>query len=84
MTICANCTKKSTFNFIGEKARYCVEHKLEGMIDVLNKSCHCGLAQLTYNIAGLKAAYCNSCKLEGMKNAFVENINPHYHPIFAR
>jgi hypothetical protein len=62
MTICSNCTKKATFNFMGKKARYCVEHKSEGMTDVLNKSCQCGLAQPTYNIAGLKAAYCSKCK----------------------
>lgn len=42
MTICGNidCNKKATFNIIGEKARYCVEHKTEEMVIIYN--CYCG------------------------------------------
>ena len=36
MTICKLCSKKATFNVIGEKAHFCATHKSEDMIDVVN------------------------------------------------
>ena len=39
MTICVNenCSKKATFNILGQKAKYCATHKEPDMVDVLNK-----------------------------------------------
>ena len=39
MPSCLKCSKKSTFNFVGLKPQFCLEHKDEGMIDVFNKKC---------------------------------------------
>ena len=35
----AGCTKRSSFDVAGGKGRFCVEHKLEGMMDVKSKRC---------------------------------------------
>jgi hypothetical protein len=67
MPSCLKCSKKSTFNFVGLKPQFCLEHKDEGMIDVFNKKCIvCNLSQPNYNLAGLKAEYCKSCKTAEM------------------
>ncbi len=34
-----NCDKQCCYNYFGEPARYCVSHKLEGMVDVSHKKC---------------------------------------------
>lgn len=68
MTICAdaNCTKKATFNYPGEKALYCATHKKIEMIDVLNKKCLCNASQPRWNFPGLQPICCVFCKKEGM------------------
>ena len=66
MTICKTCSKKASFNFIGEKARFCAAHKESEMVDVLNKKCSCGMAQPRWNFEGLPALFCSSCKEDGM------------------
>jgi hypothetical protein len=64
------CKIRSSFNFEGEtKALYCVSHKLDGMVDIKNKTCiysGCKI-QPKYNLEGeSKALYCVSHKLDGM------------------
>ena len=81
MTICTNCTKKATFNILGEKAKYCAEHKEPDMVDVLNKKCECNSSQPRWNFPGLKPLCCVSCKKEGMiethrKKCFCGKVRP--------
>ena len=81
MTICSNCTKKATFNILGEKAKYCAEHKEPDMVDVLNKKCECNSSQPRWNFAGLKPICCVLCKVEGMiethrKKCFCGKVRP--------
>ena len=54
MTICINenCTKKATFNILGQKAKFCAEHKDPDMVDVLNKKCECNNSQPRWNFSG--------------------------------
>ena len=81
MTICTNCTKKATFNILGEKAKYCATHKEPDMVDVLNKKCECNSSQPRWNFPGLKPICCVSCKKEGMiethrKKCFCRKVRP--------
>jgi hypothetical protein len=71
-TICVHdgCKTQPIYNVEGEtKALYCIKHKLEGMIDIKNKTCvhpDCK-TQPIYNVEGeTKALYCVKHKLEGM------------------
>ena len=51
------------------KALYCFTHKLEGMIDVKNKTCiyeGCKIQPNYNNEGSIKALYCSTHKLEGM------------------
>ena len=69
MTICKgeNCSKKATFNFEGQKAKFCMTHREELMVDVLNRKCVvCHEKQPRWNYEGLQSEYCGDCKLEGM------------------
>ena len=52
----------------GTGTQFCSRHKLDGMVNLLCKSCECGLSRPTYNYEGKSAAYCKDCRLEGMKN----------------
>ena len=81
MTICTNCTKKATFNILGQKAKFCAEHKDPDMVDVLNKKCECNSSQPRWNFPGLKPLCCVSCKKEGMiethrKKCFCGKVRP--------
>ena len=83
MTICINenCTKKATFNILGQKAKFCAEHKDPDMVDVLNKKCECNSSQPRWNFPGLKPLCCVSCKKEGMiethrKKCFCGKVRP--------
>ena len=83
MTICVNeiCTKKATFNILGERAKYCATHKEPYMVDVLNKKCECNSSQPRWNFPGLKPICCVSCKKEGMiethrKKCFCGKVRP--------
>jgi len=85
MTICVNdnCKKNASFNDPGKKAKYCKDHKTENMVDVLNKICHCGLAQPRWNYVGLQPEYCVSCKLPDMiephrKKCFCGKVRPSF------
>jgi hypothetical protein len=81
MTICSNCTKKATFNILGERAKYCATHKEPNMVDVLNKKCECNSSQPRWNFEGLKPICCVLCKKEGMiethrKKCFCGKVRP--------
>jgi len=70
MCIYPNCNVRSNYNIDGEtKALYCATHKLNGMVDVKNKTCiypNCKV-QPNYNINGeTKGLYCSTHKLDGM------------------
>jgi len=72
MCINPNCRVVPCYNFENEKkALYCAFHKLDGMIDVKNKTCiYPGCKVLPcYNFENeKKALYCVSHKLDGMVN----------------
>ena len=57
-----------SFNHQGLKPEYCSVCKLDGMINVKLKRCHCGKTQPIFNYQGLKAEYCSECKLDDMIN----------------
>jgi hypothetical protein len=62
-----NCNKIPSFNFQDLPAKYCSEHKLEGMINK-NKICKfkgCNKRSY-YGFKGKKCIYCSKHKLEGM------------------
>jgi hypothetical protein len=64
------CLVRPSYNFKGEhKGRFCIEHCLEGMVDVVSDMCQLCDKQATYNFSGeTKAIYCvKHCKL-GMEN----------------
>jgi Holliday junction resolvase len=62
------CKTRASYNIEGQKPRYCVVHKLEGMVDVKNKRCeHDGCKnRASYNIEGQQPIYCAEHKIEGM------------------
>jgi hypothetical protein len=67
---CVDCNKRPTFNKECEtKALYCLEHKKEGMVDIINKPCKSDGCKRrpTYNKEGnTKALYCSEHKTEDM------------------
>ena len=65
--ICVCGKAQPTFNFPGEKRKYCVQCKKEGMVDVISKRCDCG-SLATFNFPGEKRKFCSQCKKEGMEN----------------
>jgi hypothetical protein len=69
---CEKCDKRPIFNYEGKKmARFCFEHKLDKMIDVVNNLCiiqNCGI-RASFNYQGLKKGlYCAKHQLEDMIN----------------
>jgi hypothetical protein len=67
---CMECDVSPSFNLKGEKnPLYCVNHKKEGMVDVISKTCleiGCN-KQPCYNNSGeTKPLYCNQHKINGM------------------
>jgi hypothetical protein len=72
LCIHAGCKKRPVFNTEGQtKGLYCFKHKLDGMMDVINKTCihpECK-KQPSYNKDGeTKALYCATHKLDEMIN----------------
>ena len=65
-----NCNKIPSYNYINEKkAIYCVNHKLEHMIDIIHKKCvfeNCNKIPSYNYINEKKAIYCVNHKLEHM------------------
>lgn len=73
MAYCDTChTIKAIFNAPGEKkGKYCSTHKLEGMVNVINKMCEyqgCGGKRATFNIIGEKPKFCGEHARDGMIN----------------
>ena len=68
----AGCSKRPVFNLHGQtKGKFCVDHKLPGMIDVKNKVCdHDGCTKRpVFNLHGqTKGKLCSAHKLPGMIN----------------
>ena len=67
-----NCKKQPIYNVEGEtKGVYCSTHKLDGMVDIINKKCNyegCKTMPI-YNFEGeTNRLYCVAHKLEGMIN----------------
>ena len=66
------CIKEPIFNFVGEKkGMYCLEHKTDGMVDVINRSKLCKYKNCTtrgcFNFATEKCGlYCCTHKLNDM------------------
>lgn len=63
MVTCANCKKVTAiFNLPGEKTgKYCSAHKLDGMVNVINKMCEqqgCIGKRAIFNIIGEKPKFC--------------------------
>jgi hypothetical protein len=63
------CFKSPSYNYINEKKpKYCVDHKLENMVDVVNKNCifqSCSNRAI-YNMPDEKPLYCAAHKTENM------------------
>ena len=67
-----NCKIQPKFNNEGEtKGLYCSAHKLDGMINVINKTCNykgCKIRPTFNNEGETKGLYCSAHKLDGMIN----------------
>ena len=61
-----NCGKFASFNFEGEKPKYCGKCKKPSMILIYGKKCKCGESQPHFNYKGEKPEYCGKCKKTGM------------------
>ena len=63
------CDKYPIYNYEGEKAKYCVIHKLENMVNVVSKTCihpNCK-KQPVFNVEGqTKGLFCSEHKSENM------------------
>ena len=46
------CAKGPSFNVYGEKARFCMTHKEDGMVNVKNKRCEMCTKQPSFNLEG--------------------------------
>ena len=70
--LCENpiCDLHPNFGFKGQKARFCYQHKEEGMVDIISKRCenvNCE-KHATHGYKGQGYTYCSSHKVEGMIN----------------
>lgn len=69
---CIACNKIPTYNVIGSKTGlYCMEHKLEGMIDVRHQKCafdKCKTRPIYNYPTEIKPLYCNLHKKDNMIN----------------
>ena len=65
---CLICNKQPCYNYDGElNGIYCVDHKIEGMIDVKNKRCLLCNTIPCYNYEGeSNGIYCAIHKKDGM------------------
>jgi hypothetical protein len=73
MAFCDTCrTVKAIFNSPGEKkGKYCSAHKLNGMVNVINKMCEyqgCAGKRAIFNIIGEKPKFCGEHATDGMIN----------------
>jgi hypothetical protein len=84
-----DCNIQPTFNKEGEKkALYCSAHKMEGMVNVISKTCLECNKRPAFNTQGeKKALYCSAHKMEGMvdvKNKTCIHEGCNKHPIFNK
>jgi hypothetical protein len=68
LCIFKDCQSRPSFNFEGEKARYCSEHKCENMIDVHHRKCKHSGCKLTasFGVEGGTNDFCSKHKKETM------------------
>jgi hypothetical protein len=68
----SGCGKTASFNILGEKKGiFCAGHKLDGMRNVIDKTCeneNCSNKRATFGFPNEKPKYCNSHYLDGMVN----------------
>ena len=63
------CAKRPSFNREGEKARFCGDHKEDGMVNVKNKRCEMCDKRPNFNMEGeITARFCMEHKVDGMVN----------------
>ena len=62
------CTLIASFGYKGKGTRFCSNHKIPDMVNLICKLCSCGSSRPTYNYEGIPANYCNKCKLPEMIN----------------
>ena len=85
----AECNKQPFFNHEGETtARFCGEHKEDGMVNVKSKTCenvNCKKIPVFNHEGETTARFCNEHKEDGMvdvKNKKCENVNCKKQPIY--
>lgn len=67
-TKCRNCSKRGTFGYHGEKARYCSIHRDVDMIYLNGAICLNCHKSANFGVYGNKPQYCLEHKKEGMTN----------------
>ncbi len=69
MTICneLNCKNNALYNLIGNKPKYCRNHKTDAMIDVSHKKCFkCNKKRPSFGLEGDKPTHCSDCRTDIM------------------
>lgn len=73
------CGKSAYFNILGEKkGKFCSAHKLDGMRNVVDKTCEnetCTGQRAIFGFPNEKPKYCNSHYFEGMVNLSAKRCN---------
>jgi hypothetical protein len=64
------CGKWPTYGLIGERSRFCLAHKTEGMVDVKNRRCEQSGCEKrpTYGFEGERPRFCLAHKSQGMSD----------------
>lgn len=85
VSLCLECNKQPSYNSKGEKeAKYCSQHKKEGMVDVVHPKCLECDKNPCFNFPDqTKALYCKLHKKDGMKDVVHStckdcNRRPHF------
>jgi len=62
------CKKRPTYNFDGKNAIYCVQHKVNGMVDVISRRCITDgcTKRATFNFINKKPEFCADHKIQDM------------------
>ena len=63
---CELCAKRPTFAMLGERARFCGDHREVEMIDVRNKTCELCAKQPSFAMPGERARFCGDHREVGM------------------
>ena len=80
---CPVCDKNANYGINKKSQRYCVNHKLDDMVDIISKKCiTCNITRSNFNYSNeSKALYCGDCKLNDMidiKSKKCNNCNINY------